>query len=129
MQKDVQRLIIILLCGVFLSFYGITNHAFWDDEANTALFARNFLLTGKLTAWDGKNLIGYAEGIGLDQNLNNVYMPQLQFIVAAAGLSAFDNKTLGGRVPFVIAGIFALIALALWVKKHFNNRVPVYLPF
>ena len=32
---------------------------FWDDEANTAILARNLLRFGRMTAWDGTNLFGY----------------------------------------------------------------------
>ena len=50
---------------------------FWDDEANTAIYARNLLKTGELNAFDGRNLIGYSNGIELDQELNNVIISPL----------------------------------------------------
>jgi len=63
--------------GATLAFHGLTNHAFWGDEANTGLFARNLLRFGELTAWDGQNLIGFGLGGELDENLLNLYMPKL----------------------------------------------------
>jgi hypothetical protein len=128
MLKGYRLVILALVIGLCLSLYGINNHAFWDDEAHTALFAQNLLSTGKMTAWDGKNLIGYNQGAGLDENLVNDYMPPLQFIVAAAGLTLFDDKTFGGRILFVLAGMLAVLALSLWTHRHFVGRVPVYLP-
>jgi len=49
-KRDVILCAAALLCAVFLGAWGFTNHAFWDDEAGTALFARNLLATGELTA-------------------------------------------------------------------------------
>ena len=48
----------VLVCGA-LAAVGLGDDAFWDDEANTAIFARNLLATGELSGWDGTNLIGY----------------------------------------------------------------------
>jgi len=117
-----------LLCAVFLGAWGFTNHAFWDDEASTALFARNLLATGELTAWDGVNLIGYRLGSQLDESLQNPYAPPLQYYIAAAGFYLFGETTFGGRILFLIAGILALPALMLWTRRHFDGRVPLWLP-
>ena len=117
-----------LLCAVLLGAWGFTNHAFWDDEAGTALFARNLLATGELTAWDGVNLIGYRLGAQLDESLQNPYAPPLQYYIAAAGFYLFGETTFGGRILFLIAGILALPALMLWTRRHFDGRVPVWLP-
>ena len=59
--------IAIAVAGV-LAFTGITANKFWDDEANTAIFAQNLLDTGQLSAWNGTNLIGYRDGAELDEN-------------------------------------------------------------
>ena len=50
---------VLLAMGVagFLVLTGLDNHLFWDDEAATAIYARNLLNQGKLTAWDGTNLM------------------------------------------------------------------------
>lgn len=117
-----------LLCAVFLGVWGFTNHAFWDDEAGTALFARNLLATGELTAWDGVNLIGYRLGAQLDESLQNPYAPPLQYYIAAAGFYLFGETTFGGRILFLILGILALPALMLWSRRHFDGRVPLWLP-
>ena len=113
---------------MLLGAWGFTNHAFWDDEANTALFARNLLATGELTAWDGVNLIGYRLGAQLDESLQNPYAPPLQYYIAAAGFYLFGETTFGGRILFLIAGILALPALMLWTRRHFDGRVPLWLP-
>jgi hypothetical protein len=126
--RDVLLCVAALTCALFLGAWGFTNHAFWDDEANTALFARNLLATGELTAWDGVNLVGYRLGMQLDESLQNPYAPPLQYYIAAAGFYLFGETTFGGRILFLIAGILCLPALMLWTRRHFDGRVPVWLP-
>lgn len=121
-------LAICFLYALFLSVFGITNHAFWDDEANTALFGRNLLVTGELTAFDGVNVAGYREGAELDENLHNIYMPSLQYYVTAGAFALFGQGTFAGRIPFVAAGLLALAAMACWVRWHFAGRVSAWLP-
>lgn len=127
-QREFLVLAICLIYAVFLSVFGITNQAFWDDEANTALFGRNLLATGELTAFDGVNVAGYREGAELDENLRNAYMPSLQYYVTAAAFALLGQGTFAGRIPFVVAGLLALAAMALWVRWHFAGRIPVWLP-
>jgi len=99
-----------------LAFSGITSDKLWDDEANTAIFARNLLERGALTAWDGKNVIGFRDGAELDENLKNVFMPPLQYWLAAGGIALFGGDELGLRAPFVLVGLICLIALALLAR-------------
>ena len=109
-------------------FYGLCNNAFWDDEANTALFGRNLLHTGKLTAFDGTNVIGFRQGAELDSQLINVYMPPVQYYLAAVGLKLFGATTFGGRFPFVLAGLASIAILAWFARWHFEHRIPLWLP-
>jgi hypothetical protein len=122
-------LAVCFLYAVFLSVFGIANHAFWDDEANTALFGRNLLASGELTAFDGVNVAGYREGAELDENLHNTYMPSLQYYVTAGAFALLGQGTFAGRIPFVVAGLLAIVAVALWVRWHLAGRIPVWLPF
>ncbi|MCU0662071.1 MAG: glycosyltransferase family 39 protein [Myxococcota bacterium] len=104
------------LCAA-LACLGLSNHAFWDDEANTAIFARNLLATGELSAWDGQNLIGYRNGAELDENLRNTYMPPLQYFVTALSFALLGEGTFQGRLPFVLAGALTVMLLALLMRS------------
>ena len=119
--------IAIAVAGV-LAFTGITNNKFWDDEANTAIFAQNLLETGQLSAWNGTNLIGYRDGAELDENLVNIFMPPLQYWLAAVGITFFGADELGIRALFVLAGLLCMIALALFARGMLGDRFPWYLP-
>lgn len=118
----------VLAVAALLALLGLGNNTFWDDEANTALFARNLLNLGHLTAWDGTNLVGFRQGAELDAHLVNVYMPPLQYYVAAGGLKLFGSTTIGGRLPFVLLGLCSIVALALTVRWYFRGRVAEWLP-
>ena len=119
--------IAIAVAGV-LALTGITANKLWDDEANTAIFAQNLLETGQLSAWNGTNLIGYRDGAELDENLVNVFMPPLQYWLAAVGITFFGGDELGLRVLFVLSGLLCMIALALFARGMLGDRFPWYLP-
>jgi uncharacterized membrane protein len=117
----------VVIAGL-LAFKGLTLHVFWDDEANTAIFARNFLRTETLQAWDGRNLIAYFGGGELNRDLVNTYMPPLQYWVAAGGMHLLGESTLGARVPFVLAGLACIACLALVSRHLFGEAFPWFLP-
>jgi hypothetical protein len=128
MNRDYLLLGIALALAAVLAFAGLTNHPFWDDEANTAIIGRNLLKTGHFSAWDGVNVLGYRLGAELDENLNNIYAPPLQHFIAAAGIWLFGETTFGGRIIFVVAGLLALIPLFFWTRWHLRDRVPPWVP-
>ena len=125
---------VAMLLTAVLASLGLGNQLFWDDEANTAIYARNLLKFGRLTAWDGTNLVGYSYGESLGEDLGReLRVPGLPAYVAAAGLFLFDGNTpkeltLSGRIPFVVAGVLSVGLLAIWLRRHFGRRFPWYLP-
>lgn len=127
-MTQTNAVLLVLVAATCLAFFGLGNNAFWDDEANTALFGRNLLHTGKLTAFDGTNLVGFRQGAELDSHLINVYMPPVQYYLAALGLKYIGYTTLGGRIPFVIAGLICIVILAWLARWHLRSRVPPWLP-
>jgi len=112
-----------------LATAGLTNHPFWDDEANTAIYGRNLLQRGRLTAWDGTNVLGYAYGGALGPDLGReLRVPPLPAYVAAAGMFLFGKTTFGARIPFVAAGVVSVGLIALWLRRHLSRRFPYWLP-
>ncbi len=118
----------VFVVACVLALIGLANHPFWDDEAVTALFARALRATGHLLAFDGTNVIGYREGVDLDEHLRNTYIPPVQYGVAALGQTLFGDTTSGSRLLFVVAGLAALWVLFLWSHWHLAGRVPAWLP-
>ena len=127
-HSDVFITIVAMVLCAGLAFHGLGNHAFWTDEANTAIFARNLLNSGTLTGWDGQNLVGFMFGAELDENLVNIYIPPAQYYVAAASLAIFGQSTIGGRILFVIFGLATLPWLTLFARRLGNGLFPAWLP-
>jgi len=105
-----------ILGAAYLALQGLPDNYFWDDEAGTAIFARNYLRFGKLTAWDGWNLMAYRNGFELDDDFINRYVPPLQFYLCAASFRLLGETTFAGRLPFVLSGLLALAAFFLLLK-------------
>lgn len=111
---------IFCLAG-FLAFANLDNTPFWDDEAQVGIIARNLLEHGELTGWDGRNLYAYRNGTLLDRNLN-VNNPPLQYYICAFAFDLFGVSTTAGRLPFVVLGLLALLALFLLLRLCFRRQ-------
>ncbi len=121
--------VVAMLLAATLGLLGLSNQLFWDDEANTAIYARNLLEFGRLTAWDGTNLLGYNYGGALGEDLGKeLRVPGLPACVAAVGMFVFGETTFGGRIMFVAAGVLSVGLLAIWMRRFFGRRFPWYLP-
>lgn len=97
----------------YLLFKNLGQHYLWDDEANTAIFSKNLLNQGKLTAFDGRNLIAYGNGIELNSDLINTVIPPLQYYVTAASMKLFGVTNFAVRFPFALMGFFCFILFFL----------------
>jgi hypothetical protein len=128
LSKHACAMILVIALAALLSGTGIAQHVFWDDEANTAVIARNLLRTGTLTGWDGANLMAFRGGEDLDETLIQKTVPPLQYYVAAAGLAAFGESVWGARLPFLVLGLGALWFLGRWAAAQLGPRFPAWLP-
>jgi len=112
--------ILIFLAAAYLGLRRLDNTVFWDDETDTAIVAKNLLKLGRLTGWDGRNLLAYSNGRLLDENLRPRNSP-LGYIAAAVSFRTFEISTWAGRFPFVIAGLGSLVLLALAMRQDFGK--------
>jgi hypothetical protein len=113
-------IILFFLIIAYLSLHRLDNTYFWGDEAHVGIIARNFLSTGQLTGWDGRNLYAYWNGGALDKNLRTVDAP-LDIWVCAASFKLFGQSTWSGRIPFVIIGLIGLGIFILIIKHDFGD--------
>jgi len=109
-------LLVLLLVVSYLTLRRLDSAALWDDEAFTAIIGKNFLSSGTLTGWDGRNLWGYRNGATLDADLRTIN-PPLDSLVAAASFRVFGVSTWSARFPFALAGIVGLVVLA-WILRQ-----------
>lgn len=110
----------VFLVVAYLSVTGLANTYFWDDEAHVAIMANNVLATGHLTAWDGRNLHAYRNGIVLDQRLRQLG-PPLDSLLVAGSFWLLGPSTWAGRLPFVVAGLASLVLFWLVVRHDLGQ--------
>lgn len=111
-------LAVVLAVAAYLCLVRLGNTALWDDEAQDAIFGRNFLATGELTGWDGRNLYGYRDGAILDENLIS-RNPPVAPMLAAASFRLLGVGTWPARLPFTLMGLAALLMLAVAYREDF----------
>jgi len=129
------------VAGVLL-FWGLGDKYLWQDEAATAILARNMIKFGKPLAYDGVNLVTIdfflTEKGDIDKRVRDpkaavdyyigrgdmkrdtawIWHPWGQFAAAAAGLKALGQNTVGARVPFALAGLAAVLLLYRLAHKY-----------
>jgi len=117
----------------YLTFKGLGNNVFWDDEACTALLAKNIVNTGQVKGWDGKNIHGWRYGTELNDQFVNVFTPRLQLYTSAISMKLFGGSTFAARLPHAIFGLLALFFLYKYVREFILKEpywallVPLYL--
>ncbi len=118
-----QRVVdyLTVLAGL-LAFWGLGNNDFWDDEAFTAVHGRNFMNTGQLISWDGRNLIGYGMLGVVNEDMITTFAPPLQYLVGGLSLRIFGDSAGGGRSLFVLIGICSIPLVAAWFKYEFDSE-------
>lgn len=119
------RFLVLLIIAVsgYLALRGLTNYYFWDDEAETALFSRNLLQFGCLTAWDGRNLIARRNGIHLDREWIERFNSPLQFYLTAASFQLIGKSTAAVRLPFILLGLTSLLLFYSVLKLESGDKV------
>ena len=113
--------IIIVITGAILIFSNLSNRYLWEDEAETALLARNILTYGIPKAFDGKNLISQELGRDYDKNYIWRWTPWLDKYITAASFKVFGEGTLSARAPFALFGVLSLISIYFVSKRIFKD--------
>ena len=105
----------LLLVPLYLLFVNLDHVALWDDEAQTATFARNYNQTHQLTGWNGHNLYAYRNGTLLRADLSTI-QPPLDIIVTALSFRWWGESRRTARVLFAVAGLVSWVLLFAWTK-------------
>jgi len=113
-------LLLLLLLAAPLLFTDLGGPWLWEDEADSALFARAIQQHGLPRAWDGRNFTDSDDGFRvapelLGQDLVMVGTPWLPYYVTAASFALFGESEWSARFPFAVAGFATVAALYLFV--------------
>jgi hypothetical protein len=115
-SKETLYLAVLMLAAAYLLVQGAGKDCFWDDEAATAILAKNIVKTGRMTGWDGRNLLSYRNGTVLFDNYIS-REPPLQCYYTALWFKLFGSSTLAGRIPFILCGLLSLVVLWLVLEQ------------
>ena len=125
MSKHVPILIILAVCSVLL-FANLGNQYLWQDEAETAVLAKNTLQFGFPKAFDGKNTvnprIGEYYSVGFGDNYTWLYHPWIQFYITAFSFFLFGASTFTARLPFALIGVINVLMLYLLALRITKER-------
>ena len=109
----------LLALAAVLLFADLSDQILWNDEAGTALFARNVLTFGYPTAFDGTNWIDriiIEQTIGRVGNYLDVFHSWGMYYVLAPFFFLFGESTFIARFPF---GCFGLASVYLTYRVAF----------
>jgi hypothetical protein len=115
-------LLAVLAIAAPLIFFDLGGPWLWEDEGDTAAFARNIVATGVPTAWDGRNFLDSDFGFRevprlLGHDLVMVGTPWLPFYATAASFALFGESNATARLPFALASFASVVLLYSFVLR------------
>jgi hypothetical protein len=113
-------LLLLLACAAALIFTDLGGPWLWEDEGDTAIFARTIVQQGLPRAWDGRNFNDSDDGRRvapelLGQPLLMVGTPWLPYYATAASFALFGDSAWAARLPFALAGVASVAMLYVLV--------------
>ena len=111
-------LVLLILAAVTLLFTRLDDIYLWQDEAETAVLARNVLDYGYPRAFDGTHL----PFAGIRAGYAWVFHSWLQFYLTAASFLMFGMTTWAARLPFVLFGVGSVVLTWVLAKHLFRDR-------
>ncbi|MFC1631553.1 glycosyltransferase family 39 protein [Candidatus Omnitrophota bacterium] len=120
-SKPDYLLILLLIFAAVILVTNLGNIYLWQDEAYTAVIARNTLTFGIPQCYDGKNL---AVNVLRDRCMfkPTKYSSWLQYYLTALSFRLFGATTFAARLPFVLFGIGSAGLCYSLAQRAFANR-------
>ena len=110
----------VFAVAVYLCLINLDYVAFWHDEGNTVGYAKNLLLFGDITGWDGRNIIGGYHLNELNKDLRSTW-PPLSYVFSALGMALFGINEVGARIVHALIGVIALAVFYLLLQRQLPN--------
>ena len=115
-------LVCILAFAAVLIFANLGTRFLWDDEAETALLARNVLRSGLPLGWDGRDLISQECGIELDENYIARRHGWFPIYLVAASFKLLGADTMPARLPSAVLGWLSVLSTYVLARRIFRDQ-------
>jgi hypothetical protein len=115
-------LVCILALAAVLIFANLGTRFLWDDEAETALLARNVLRSGLPLGWDGRDLISQECGIELDENYVARRHGWFPIYLVAASFKLLGADTMPARLPSAVLGWLSVLSTYVLARRIFRDQ-------
>src|SRR2546426_5834893 len=112
----------LLILAAALILPNLDDRYLWDDEAETALLAKNILRFGVPVAWDGASLISQECGTDYDANYLWRQTPWLPIYITAVSFALLDAGTFAARLPFALLGLLSVPSMYLLARRVFGDQ-------
>lgn len=124
MRRGADPVIMVLLgLAAVLLLTNLGNGVLWEDEAETAVLARNSLHAGYPVTFDGRTQIEiqapYRHGPGGVW----IYSPWLPFYLLGGFFRLFGESTTVARLPFALCGWLAVFATWRFARRVIDDRL------
>lgn len=121
-RRDLLPLLVLLPIATALLFVDLGGPALWEDEGDTAVFARSILAHGIPVAWDGRAFLDSDDGLRVAPRLFGVPLvmvgtPWLPYYATAASFALLGESELAARLPFALAAIGCVALLHAWMLR------------
>jgi hypothetical protein len=107
---------------IILCFWGLGDRVLWQDEAETAVLAKNVLKFGWPVACDGKNIVSQERWLEFGPDFIWRWSGWLQIYLAAISFKLFGITTFSARFPFALLGTLTPFITFLLVKMTLKDE-------
>jgi len=120
--KKILKILLFVVLG-WLLFFDLSDNYLWNDEASTAILARNVLKFGYPRSFDGLNY-HYPSLPHLNRPGTYIWIgdPWLQYYIMALSFKIFGINTWSSRVLFVISGFLTLVLVYLFSLRYLKSH-------
>jgi hypothetical protein len=111
----VSAAFLIVLCA---AIYRLDTPSLWSDEAYTGVLGRTAMNRGLPYAFDGRNVLAFADCHAISESLVYTKPPFLPYYLAAASFRLLGVSEFSARIPFACIGACALFPLVAVLRSR-----------
>lgn len=117
-------LLLVLASGTLLLLVRLDDMYLWEDEAETALVAKNLSSYGLPLGFDGRNMVYQTElrSQSFNQDYLWVWHSWMQFALTALSFKVIGTNTFAARLPFVLVALITIWFFHGFVLRWLGDR-------